>query len=144
MRVALISTEGPWLEASISTPFGVFSVMDEFTIDDRNAPGVGDEFDVELSASLLDEDESWETIFSGNPDRRKTLDHLDGWSYRAYGQVVSIDPILVDCGMIQVPDVFHSNDPRVIGEFVAFTISRLDATQYTHQEAEQDAASNGG
>ena len=55
--------------------------MDEFTIDDRNAPGVGEEFDVELSASLLDDDESWETMFSGNLERRKALEHIDGWSY---------------------------------------------------------------
>lgn len=137
MRVSLISTEGPWLEASISTPFGILSAMDEFSIDERSTPGIGDDFDVEISASLLDDDESWETIFSGNPERRKALDHIDGWSYRAFGEVIAIDPVVVDCGMIQIPEVFHSNDSRVIGEFVAFTITRLDATQCTTQEAER-------
>ncbi|MES2467809.1 MAG: hypothetical protein V4675_10950 [Verrucomicrobiota bacterium] len=143
MRVSLISTEGPWLEASISTPFGILSVMDEFTIDDRSAPGIGEEFDVELSASLLDDDESWESMFSGNPERRKTLEHIDGWSYQAFGEVVSIGPVVVDCGMIQIPEVFHSNDARIVGEFVSFTITRLDATQNTTQ-AEHVVGGNGG
>ena len=111
--------------------------MDEFSLVDSSTPGIGDDFDVELSASLLDDDEPWEVIFSGNPDRRKVLEHIEGWRYRAFGEVVSIDPVVVDCGMIQIPDVFHSSDPRVVGEFVAFMITRLDATQYTTQDAEQ-------
>lgn len=57
MRVTLISTDGPWLEAAISTPFGKLVVMDDFSIDERSAPGIGEEFEVELSASLLDEGE---------------------------------------------------------------------------------------
>lgn len=142
MRVSRISTDGPWLEASISTPFGILSVMDEFSLVDNSAPGIADEFDVELSASLLDDDEPWEAIFSGNPDRRKVLEHIDGWRYRAFGEVVSFDPVVVDCGMIQIPDVFHSSDPRVVGEFVAFTITRLKATQYT-TETEHFAGGNG-
>lgn len=122
------------MEASISTPYGTLSVMDEFTIDERSAPAIGDEFDVELSASLLDDGEAWEVMFAGNPDKRKVLERVGGWSYRAFGEVVSIDPVVVDCGMIQIPDVFHSNDSRVIGEFIAFTITRLDATQYNQAE----------
>jgi len=78
MRVSLVSTKGPWLEASISTPCGVLFVMDEFTIDERSAPGIGGEFEVELSATLLDDDETWEEMFAGNPDKRKALDHIEG------------------------------------------------------------------
>jgi len=48
--------------------------------------------------------------------------------------VTSIDPVVVDCGMIQIPDVFHSRDLRVIGEFVAFTVTRLEASQYNQAE----------
>ena len=114
--------------------------MDEFTIDERSSQGIGDEFDVELSASLLDDDEAWEAMFAGNTDKRKALERVEGWSYRAYGEVVSIDPVMVDCGVIQIPDVFHSSDSRVIGEFIAFRITRLDATQYN--QAEQAAAPN--
>jgi hypothetical protein len=108
--------------------------MDEFTIDERSAPRMGDDFEVELSATLLDDDESWEAMFAGNPDKRKALDRVEGWSYRAFGEVTSIDPVVVDCGMIQIPDVFHSRDSRVIGEFIAFTVTRLEATQYSQAE----------
>lgn len=129
MRVSLISTEGPWLEASLRTPNGIIHVMDEFSIDERSAPCLAEEFEIDLSA-LLDEEESWESIFAGNPDCHKMLERISGWSYRAFGEVLSVDPVIVDCGVMQIPDAFHSNDPRVIGSFVAFTVTRLNAIKY--------------
>ena len=134
MRVSLISTEGPWLEATLKTPEGILRVMDEFSIDERSAPGISEEFDIELSAQL-NEDESWESIFTGNSNCRKTLERITGWIYRAFGEVLSIAPVVVDCGVMHIPDVFHSNDPRVIGSFVSFTVTRLDAIQYNKEEA---------
>ena len=127
MRVSLIKTDGAWLEATIATPHGDLTVMDEFSIVKRIAPEVGSDFDVELSA-YTDDDASWEGMFSGNPDLRKCLCPKSGWSYMAYGQIICIDPVTVDCGCIQVPDVLHSNDPRVIGEYISFPITRLGAT----------------
>lgn len=135
MRASLISTGGPWLEATIGTSYGTLTVMDEFSIDARGAPGIGDDFEVELS-TVLDGDQPWEALFSGNPGRKKVLEHLAGWSYRAFGEVVSIHPVVVDCGVIQIPDVFHSSDPLVVGDFVAFTITRLDATRYVDPNAQ--------
>jgi len=127
--------------ATLRTPEGILHVMDEFSIDERSAPVISAEFAIELSA-LLDEDESWESIFAGNPDCRKMLQRITGWSYRAFGEVLSIDPVVVDCGVMQIPDVFHSNDPQVIGSFVAFTVTRLDAIQYNNEEAQQDVHGN--
>ena len=127
MRVKLIKTEGPWLEATVQHGEQQLRVMDEFTSDDRFAPMPGEEFEVELSA-LTDDQTSWDAMFAGNPNKMKGLEPLTGWSYLASGQIVSIHPVVVDCGILSVPDVFHSNDSRVVGEFISFTISRLDAT----------------
>jgi hypothetical protein len=127
MRVKLIRTEGPWLMATIEDGDRQFCVMDVFTSDDSSAPKPGEEFDVELSV-LMDEDGCWEALFSGNPGKKKGLEAISGWSYRAFGEIVRINPVLVDCGIISVEDVLHAIDQRVVGEFVAFTVSRLDAT----------------
>ena len=129
-RVKLIETQGPWLPATVQHREQQLCVMDEFTIDARFAPKIGDYFDVELSA-FVDDDESWEAMFAGNPDKKKQIEPLSGWSYRAFGQIVSVCPVFVDCGILSVPGVIHTNDPLVIGEFVAFTISRLDAVLYS-------------
>ena len=126
MRVKLIQTEGPWLAATVQHNEQVLCVMDEFSIDIRSAPKSGEYFDVELSA-LVEEDTSWEAMFAGSPERKKALEPLSGWSYRAFGQILSISPVVVDCGLLSIPDVLHTHDARVIGEFIAFTISRLDA-----------------
>lgn len=127
MRVKFIGTEGPWLEATVQYGNEQLCVMDGFTIDARSAPRPGDEFDIELSA-FLDDDESWESMFGGNPSRTQALEPIDGWSYRAFGRVIGINPVVVDCGILSIPDVLFTNDPRVVGEYIAFTISRLDAT----------------
>ena len=127
MRVKLIKTEGPWLAATVQYGERQLCVMDEFTVDERFAPKPEEAFDVELSA-LIDEQPTWEEMFAGNPNKTKGIEHLSGWSYRAFGRIVSIHPVIVDCGILSVPDVLHTNDSRVVGEFIAFTISRLDAT----------------
>lgn len=126
MRVTLIGTDGPWLEAKLDANGQVLVVMDEFSINEATAPSLGSEFEVELSATT-DDDCSWEGMFSGNPGRRRTIERVDSWKYRAFGEVTSINPVSVDCGLLMVDDVFSSNDPRVVGEFIAFTISRLCA-----------------
>ena len=96
-RVHLISTEGSYLEAEI---------------------------DIEFSL-LFDNEDKWENIFLENPDNKIGLEHMSGWTYRAYGNVVSINPVVVDCGLFQVEDVIDSNDPKIIGASVIFTINRL-------------------
>jgi hypothetical protein len=38
---------------------------------------------------------------------------------------VSIDPVVVNCGLLTVSDVVYTHDLSVVGEYVGFTISRL-------------------
>lgn len=129
VRAKLISSDGPYLQARIEVDGVVFTVMDEFGVCAKTVPEVGEEFDYEFSAELL-EDEEWERIFSGNPDGKVGLEPLGGWRYKAYGKVVGINPVVVDCGLLQIEDVVSSHDPALIGEKVAFTISRLGGYAY--------------
>jgi hypothetical protein len=71
------------------------------------------------------EPETWESIFASNPGNKIGLEPISGWSYRAFGRVISIAPVIVDCGLLRVEGVVHTHDPSVIGAYVAFTISRL-------------------
>ena len=120
----MISTEGPWLEAVIEVDGHRFTIMDEFSLDAETCPKAGEQIELEFSTLLL-EDEPWKAIFAANPSRRVGLDHLGGWRYRAFGRVISIEPVVVDCGLLRIEDVVHTHDSRVIGEYVAFTVSRL-------------------
>jgi len=124
MKAKLISTEGPYLEAVLEIEGELIHVMDEFSVDENHSPKVGEIFDFEFS-NLVDEDESWESIFSGNPDRKKGIEKLSGWKYRCYGQITKISPVVVDCGLIQEEDVISTNDEKVVGDYIAFTITRL-------------------
>lgn len=120
----LISTKGPYLEAVIEACGQHLHVMDEFSVCADTCPRIGEEFEFEFYP-FLDEDEEWESIFSGNPSGRIGLEHLGGWRYRAFGTIVGVSPVVVDCGLFTVEDVVSSSDARLVGESVAFIISRL-------------------
>ncbi len=128
MRATFLSTEGAYLEAKVSIDGVEYSIMDEITIDEKSSPRVGDDFEIELQTLLADE--SWDEIFSSNPEKRIGLKNIEGWKYRAFGKVTGINPVTVDCGLYIEEDVFHSNDPKVIGQYVSFTIQRLGAYGY--------------
>lgn len=124
INAKLLSTEGTYLEALIEIEGYEYCVMDELTLDVESMPNVGEAFEFEFS-NILDEEETWESILQGNPEKKKCLEQIHGWKYRAYGQVTSINPVTVDCGVLVQENVIHTHDPKVIGEYIAFTISRL-------------------
>lgn len=120
----VIATEGPYLQAIVEIEGTVYCVMDELTLDVQSAPEKDAQFEIEFS-NLIDESESWESIFNGNPERKKCIEQIEGWKYRAFGEILSINPVKVDCGVLIEENVIYSNDPKVIGEYIGFTISRL-------------------
>ena len=124
MKTKLLSTEGTNLEALIEIEGAEYCVMDELTLDIETMPKDGESFEFEFS-NILDEEESWDSIFQGNPEKKKCLEQIKGWKYRAYGEIISINPVKVDCGVFVEEDVVHTHDPKIVGEFVAFTIRRL-------------------
>jgi hypothetical protein len=122
----LISTNGPYSDAMLEIDGQVVCVFDEFSLDIRSSPTVGNIFNFDF-ANELDGNESWEDLFALNPDKRIGIDQIDGWEYRAFGKVISINPVQVDCGLFIEEDVFHTHDERVVGEFIGFKIFRLGA-----------------
>ncbi len=120
----LISTQGPYLEALLEIDGVRYCVLDEFSVCADTAPKTGDTFEFRFCAELAG-DESWDAQFSGNPDQRIGLQSLGGWAYRAFGKVLSVSPVIVECGVLQVEDVVCSNDPALIGEYLSFTLTRL-------------------
>ncbi len=125
MDAKFINTEGEYLEAKIEVKGKVLHVMDEFT---SESIASGDKVQIEIVAGLYYEDEEWESMFSGNPDGKKELEHQSGWRYRAYGVITSIKPVMVDVGLFKIEAPIESNDEKLVGESIAFTIERLDAS----------------
>ncbi|TQV88260.1 hypothetical protein [Aliikangiella coralliicola] len=125
MKATFIKTEGDYLQAELEIAGMRIYAMDEFGGERYSS---GEEIEVELTAGLYYEEESWESMFSGNPDGKKELEHLTGWSYRVYGVVNRITPeVMVDVGFAEFEAPVDTRDQRVIGESIAFTISRMDA-----------------
>jgi len=124
MKAKFLSTEGEYLEAQIEVSGKILHVMDCFNGDIYKC---GDEINIDIQPGLFFEDEEWESMFTGNPNNEKKIEHQSGWSYRAYGIVKSINPVIVDCGIFSIEGPLETNDERLVGDSVAFTITRMDA-----------------
>ncbi len=94
----------------------------------------GQEFEINVnylvSFSSLDWPNEWETIFSENPTRKKTIEYERGeCSYLAYGQILSLNPVIADFGDIILEIGEWTHDDRVRGEFIFWKIDRLDVSE---------------
>ncbi len=133
-----LGTEGPYLDAQIEYDGRVYTVMDEISPIDRPGPEPGQKVEFEFECGFRMGDD-WEYVFKGNPEKRYGLEQIKDWRYRAYGRIIAVNPVVADCGLLQVEDVVQSHDRRIIGEWVAFTIDRLHATRHVAPEGEKDA-----
>lgn len=77
--------------------------------------------------SSLDYPLDWSVVFSENKEKTKNL-IIDNelCSYLAYGQIISINPTVVDFGDIVMEIHLSTNDEKVIGEYIYWKIDRLD------------------
>lgn len=89
----------------------------------RRRPGVLD--NVRFSYPSL-EGFQWPQAIRDNPSNRVRLEHVRGWSYVGFGRVLSIMPVTIDFGMIQLEDPNWSDDESLAGEYVKVMIDRLD------------------
>ena len=125
VTATFIATDGEYLEAVIEVDGQRLHVMDEFGGAQMAA---GTQFQAELRP-LPGESDDWDAIFGANPGAEKGLRRLDGWRYLALGVVVSVDPVVCDCGLLQLENPFTTHDERCVGAYVGVTLARLDACQ---------------
>jgi hypothetical protein len=69
---------------------------------------------------------AWDQAVRGNPGRKKLLEHVRGWRYVGFGQVVQVMPVTVDFGLLTMEDANWSTNEELVGEFVKITIDRLE------------------
>ena len=123
VTATFIASDGAYLEAIIEVDGQRLHVMDEFG---GSQLAAGTPFQVELWP-MASGDDDWDAIFSANPAKEKALRRIDGWRYLALGVIVSVDPVVCDCGVLRVEDAFHTRDARCVGAYVGVTLARLDA-----------------
>jgi hypothetical protein len=125
MKATFKETKGDYLTAIIEINNNQYFVMDHFYGEQLNEQ---QQIEIELPVGVYSEEESWETMFSGNPDRTKSLNHIKGSEYQANGIITSITPdVMVDIGIAILEAPITSNDQRLVGESMSFKINRLDA-----------------
>ncbi|MGK5055801.1 hypothetical protein ACQ4WY_02520 [Janthinobacterium sp. LB2P49] len=123
VAATFIATEGDYLEAIIEVAGQRLHVMDEFGGGQMDA---GTQVQLELWP-MPSEMNDWDAIFRANPGQEKGLRRLDGWRYLALGVVTQVDPVICDCGLLQLENPFTTHDVRCVGAYVGVILARLDA-----------------
>jgi hypothetical protein len=123
MDVILIATEGRAGEAEIAVEGQRLFVEDGLSTAARAAePGPVADARFEV---ILVEPGSWQQAVSGNPDREKKLEHQWGWRYLGYGEIVAIDPVRIDLGMLLLELDLPVDTPDRVGEYAVIAIDRI-------------------
>jgi len=76
----------------------------------------------------LEYPDSFEAIFSGNPEHLMKMERVAEWDYRCYGIIVEIErrDVIVDCGgiLVVVPEL--TSDVSSLGQAIFFNVERLE------------------
>jgi hypothetical protein len=86
----------------------------------------GKTFDVVLEFLDADPQNGAMEAFSGNSECVKRLVHKSNWSYDGYGQIISINPTIVDFGEISLKVGLQELTKEDIGRYIYWAIDRLD------------------
>ena len=87
----------------------------------------GDIIYVAFQTGLVKRDRRGNVLIGENAERRKALESLGGWRYRAYGEVVALPPdTVLDCGAVEVEVSCSLGEAEVIGNFITLEIERMD------------------
>jgi len=124
MEVRMEHTEGFARKAEVLVDGESLIVCDGVSTPARRcAPGVIES--VKFSYPSL-EGFQWSRAVRENPSHKIRLEHVRGWSYVGFGRVVSIMPVTIYFGMLELEDPNWSDDENLTGKYVKVPIDRLD------------------
>ncbi len=129
----LVKTDGPYLEAVLEVGGTHVTVMDELV---NVSPG--DRFVAALSILEARPALAWDTgNFGPPPDKQTFLEQLRGtWDYSAGGQILRIQPTIIDVGPFKLDLGDELTDTRAVGSFATFGIARLGAAVVSREASE--------
>ena len=124
MEVRMEHTEGFARKAEVLLGDESLIVCDGVSAPERRcAPGVIE--NVKFSYPSL-EGFQWPRAVRENPSHKVRLEHVRGWSYVGFGRVVSIMPVTIDFGTLELEDPNWSDDKNLEGKYVKVSIDRRD------------------
>lgn len=68
---------------------------------------------------------NWEEMLRGNPAGLVKLEPIGGVRYLGYGRIVSIKPVVIDFGLLQMVDGHWVYDESLVGRYVLVHVDRL-------------------
>ncbi len=129
MKVDVLKTQGRNSLAEIKINNQILFVMDNFSDFEKEKEFEENEYIIEnpeFGYLSLNDDLTWDEMFSINKNHESKLEHKSFWAYNAYGRILSINPIMVEVGPIKLEIGDFIEDERYIGKYIFFIIERLE------------------
>jgi hypothetical protein len=123
LDVVLIRTEGRAGKAEIEVDGHPLTVVDGISA--VALPEVPGPVQDPVFEAVVVEPDSWERAIAANPERLKRLEPLWGWRYRGYGEIVAVDPVCADLGLLVLGLGLRADTPDRLGAFVEIAIDRI-------------------
>lgn len=130
MNVVLIETEGYGGDAVVEVNGQRLTVRDALSTLDRPArPGPVP--DARFEAVTADPRVT-KRVLGENPERIEALEHRWGWRYLGRGRIVSLAPLRIGLGVLDLELDAQPNEHRALGDYVAIEIDRISVTRPSH------------
>ncbi len=86
---------------------------------------------IEVRLTFIEDEIDQDAFWIENSQQKKEIVQSEDnrLSYFCYGEIVSINPLMIDCGFVVFSYGDWINDPTIIGKYVYFVISRLIVTK---------------
>jgi hypothetical protein len=87
---------------------------------------------VDVCISFIEDKIPENTFWDENKNNQKSIiqSKIDKWSYYCYGQLISIHPVIIDCGVLTLTYGDWINDEKTLGCYVYFVIARLEIDKF--------------
>ena len=81
-----------------------------------------------VTFECIEEERPIEMVLGSNPDGELKLvpNGKAPWSYEACGRIQSLQPLILDCGSIEIELPPRFRDERLVGETICIGLARLD------------------
>jgi len=123
VNVVLLRTEGYGRAAEIDVGGLRLTVVDGISSAEAPAPAglvENSKFDVVFVVPG-----SWRRAVDANPDGERKLEPQWGWRYLGFGRVVSLDPVRLDFGVLELELALPPDEDRQVGDSVCLAIDRI-------------------
>lgn len=123
MRVVLLASEGYGGTAQIEVDGQPLLVRD--ALSEPGEPAAPGPIAAARFRAVAPVPASWPRAAERNPERLKKLEHVRGWRYLGFAEILGVNPVRADLGALVLELDLPAAGPELVGRHVVLDIDRI-------------------